>query len=109
MPYVLLPQGRLARSLTHLRRLLTGAVRDPLLREDHSVAGRAVARARVAWAEWTAATLRGRPPPAARLAALEANVVRLDEAAYTAVGALFRTALEPVELYGLSRALRARA
>lgn len=124
MPYVVLPQSRAhalvigdvtsarrldrqLRGLTHLQRLLADGVRDPLLRADYSVAARAVEADRVAWAEWTAANLQRRPPPAGRLAALEANAGRLNEAAYTAIDDLFRTAPKPVQLYGLPPAVSA--
>jgi hypothetical protein len=125
MPYILLPQSRahairsgdlaaarkldarLIRGLAHLQRLLTDAVRDPLLLADDSVAPRAVEATRAAWAEWTSATLRRRPPAAAGLAALEANAVRLDQAAYEAVNASLHAALKLAELHGPPRAVAA--
>jgi hypothetical protein len=123
MPYILLPQSRvhalrigdvaaarrldarLVRGLTHLRRLLTDAVLDPLLVAGDSVAPRTVEAARAAWAEWTSATLRRRPRPAGRLAALEASAVRLDQAAYAAVEASLHAALKLGELRGPPRTL----
>jgi hypothetical protein len=87
-------ERRLVPGLMRVQRLWADAVREPLLREHGSVEGRALTAARVAWAEWAAAILRRRPPPAARLASLEANAVRLDQAAYAAVDASLKAALK---------------
>ena len=77
-----------------VQRLWADAARDPLLREHSSAEARALVAARVAWAEWAAVMLRRRPPPAARIASLEADAVRLDEAAYAALDASLVAALK---------------
>ena len=113
MPYLLLQRSR-ARSLrvgdvataarlerqlvpgvTRVQRLWADAAEDPLLQAHGFAEARALAAARVAWAEWADAILQRRPPPAARIASLEANAVRLDQAAYAAIDASLVKAVSP--------------
>jgi hypothetical protein len=87
-------ERRLDPGLARVQRLWEDAADDPLLRAHDSVEARALAAARDAWAEWAAAVLRRRPPPAAKIAVLEAKAVRLDQTAYTAIDASLVAAVE---------------
>ena len=88
---------QIGRGLLEIERFAPDAVDDPVLRNDNSVEGRAVRAAAAAWDDWASALLwRPRLQYVAwtrRIAALQARAIRLQQDAYTAVDALFRTAL----------------
>lgn len=88
---------QIGRGLLEIERFAPDAVDDPVLRDDNSVEGRAVRATAAAWGDWASALL-WRPhfqqvAWTRRIAALQARAIRLQQDAYTAVDALFRTAL----------------
>ena len=86
------------RGLIEIERFAPDAAEDPILRDDDSVAGRAVRAAAAAWGEWASALLWQPAFPhvvwTRWVAARRARALRLQQAAYTAVDAVFRTALQ---------------
>jgi hypothetical protein len=92
--------ARLARQLgpglLAIERFAPDAAEDPILRNDNSIEGRAVRAAGAAWGDWASALLWRPSSPRTmwtrQLAALRARAIRLQQDAYSAVDASFRTA-----------------
>lgn len=91
-------EHRIRRDLLQAEGFEAAATRDPALRNHNSVDARALRAAAAGWDDWVSALLgratSQRHGRARHIAELEAKAVRLHQAAYAAVDASLKAALE---------------